>query len=276
MSAATRASRSHSAGPSSAKTSNRPISSAVTTCCTTPGGLNTRCSSRRPAHPERPECAPASCLCPRHQRYAVAPRRACRHASPGTLPYQVTGPNTGPGQRSGLDTRNRQASPLLLAGHRLSTRPLADAELRGRLVEVVEEVAELGEAFRAELFAQVVSISRTASRITRIAVVPRGVRAMRLERRSSGSARARGSRDVEFAEQVVECLFAHSQPGGQFGGLRSLRSGYWKTFRWAASRSSKPCSCSRSSMRRCTASQGMRRSAPIRRPGAGSLAGFVK
>ena len=39
--------------------------------------------------------------------------------------------------------------------------------------------------------------------------------------------------------------------------------GYWKTFRCAASRSSKPRSCRCSSMPRCTASQGMRRSAPI-------------
>jgi hypothetical protein len=37
--------------------------------------------------------------------------------------------------------------------------------------------------------AQVLSTSATASRITRTAVVPRGVRAMRLERRSSGSGR---------------------------------------------------------------------------------------
>ncbi len=46
-------------------------------------------------------------------------------------------------------------------------------------------------------------------------------------------------------------------------GLAPCGPGYWKTFMCAATRSSKPRSCSRSSMCRCTASQGRRRRAPI-------------
>jgi hypothetical protein len=51
------------------------------------------------------------------------------------------------------------------------------------------EVAELGEAFRVELLDQAVSTSPTASWITHTTALPRGVRAARLERRSSGSPR---------------------------------------------------------------------------------------
>ena len=69
------------------------------------------------------------------------------------------------------------------------------------------------------------SISPTASRITRIAEVPRAVRAIRFERRSSESGPAlEVAEPFELAEQIVERLFADSQPSGQLGRPRPLRS----------------------------------------------------
>src|SRR5215204_5628385 len=60
----------------------------------------------------------------------------------------------------------------------------------------------------------------------------------------------------------MACLLTRRRAASSVGRA-PCGPGYWKTLRWAASKSSKPRSCSRSSMCRCTASQGTRRSAPI-------------